>query len=346
MSRWRLMHRREAEQDWDLLLCAFPGVTIYQSYAWGEFHRRNGWTPRHWVAVDQSGTPVAMLLGMERRYLNVAVILSYGGPTGDLAAFGAELHDAIVDALGVSRLYCRFASSRPYLSHDALALYSNGWKRGPHAPPGFSGLSMTLDLDRDLDEVLAGLSRNWRHNLKRAWKRDLRIEQWHAPDPAEVLELYRRMEDFKGVRAALPQGELERLMTAFEKQIALYRCLDPDGRTVSLRGCLVFDSSGIDMFAATSPAGRKNYSSYGVFWELMHECVRRGVKHYDLNGVDPIRNPGVANFKKGTGAEFVEYLGYWDWATSERLRRGVNLASLSRDRSRDFFAEVGARRTR
>ena len=35
MSRWRLMHRREAEQDWDLLLCAFPGVTIYQSYAWG-----------------------------------------------------------------------------------------------------------------------------------------------------------------------------------------------------------------------------------------------------------------------------------------------------------------------
>ncbi len=213
-------------------------------------------------------------------------------------------------------------------------------------PSEFSGLSMTLDLARDLDALFAGLSRNWRHNLRRAWKRDLRIEQWQAPDPAEMLETYHRMEDFKGVRASFTRGDLEHLMTAFEDHMVLYRCLDEEGNTVSLRGCLVFDSFGVDMFAATSPPGRKNYSSYGVFWELMQECMRRGVTHYDLNGIDPIRNPGVTNFKKGTGAEFVEYLGYWDSATSERFRHAMNLAKYSRDRSREFVGEIGTGRKR
>lgn len=80
------------------------------------------------------------------------------------------------------------------------------------------------------------------------------------------------------------------------------------------------------MLAATNVAGRKLYSSYLTISELLSTCLERGVEEYDLMGIDPHKNPGVYNFKKGTGAEPLEYLGEWEWATSEPLYYIANWA--------------------
>ncbi len=110
VTSWRFLRKREAARDWDVLLSSFPDTTIFQSYEWGELHRRDGWAPYHGVAVDESRVPVAMFLGLARKYWNAAVIESYGGPIGDLSAYGEGLRDSIATSLGVSRV-------RPYCVH-------------------------------------------------------------------------------------------------------------------------------------------------------------------------------------------------------------------------------------
>ena len=37
-----------------------------------------------------------------------------------------------------------------------------------------------------------------------------------------------------------------------------------------------------------------------------------------------MNNPGVYNFKKGTGATQVEYIGEWEWASSGLVRYFAN----------------------
>ena len=78
------------------------------------------------------------------------------------------------------------------------------------------------------------------------------------------------------------------------------------------------------MVAVTTPAWRKAYSSYEVFWKLCQELHNRGVARLDLSGIDPVNNVGVYNFKKGTGAAAVTYLGEWECSRPTIIR---NVAS-------------------
>ena len=58
--------------------------------------------------------------------------------------------------------------------------------------------------------------------------------------------------------------------------------------------------------------------------ELLKHCKSQGIEEIDLGGIDPQKNPGVYNFKKGTGATPIEYLGEWEWATKNVLRWATN----------------------
>jgi lipid II:glycine glycyltransferase (peptidoglycan interpeptide bridge formation enzyme) len=66
--------------------------------------------------------------------------------------------------------------------------------------------------------------------------------------------------------------------------------------------------------------------------QSVEACLQRGVTVYDLNGIDPIRNPGVTRFKERTGAVSTEYLHHWEWATSDKVRYLMNLVKYVRDR--------------
>jgi lipid II:glycine glycyltransferase (peptidoglycan interpeptide bridge formation enzyme) len=65
----------------------------------------------------------------------------------------------------------------------------------------------------------------------------------------------------------------------------------------------------------------------------MKQCEERGVTWYDMSGVDPDKNKGGYDFKKGTGAEDLKYLGEWDRASFPLLRPLANLLVKWRMRS-------------
>jgi len=76
--------------------------------------------------------------------------------------------------------------------------------------------------------------------------------------------------------------------------------------------------------AAAGSEARKVYASYATLWGMAQECHVRGVNLFDFSGVDPQNNKGVWDFKRGTGAQPIEYLGEWECATSEFLRKVIN----------------------
>lgn len=322
MSGWRLLPDEEARSGWDDALRRFRSVGLYQTYRWGEHRRRLGWPVYRWLHEDGSGRPSALFQALEKqRLLGVAALWGPSGPVGDPAVWGESLQDALKTGTGARALYVRVYSHELAGADTEAVLVAAGWRRPARRLR--SGLSMQLVVDADPNAQRARLSKNWRHNLKRAEKRGLRVSRWPAPDVDELLGLYGAMEAHKGLEEQFTREELTGILEAFGEDVALFQCRDDAGALLGVRGAVVGAPWAWDTFAAASPEGRKAYASYALMWAVLDHCRDAGVTRYELMGVDPEANPGVTNFKRGTGADPVTFAGEWEWADPAALRTVV-----------------------
>jgi peptidoglycan biosynthesis/recognition FemAB-like protein len=331
MPRWETFSHDQARLDWDQTLVRFDDCSPFQAYAWGEYRRGLGWEPYHFVAFDDRNEVVAMMQSYVRRYpLSVGLVWSEGGPVGDLSVCDESLQQAIASATRLKRIYCRFRCDRQRDINDVLRLSGQGWSLPWY--PLTSGYSMLLDLTQDEDRLLAACERNWRRNLSRSKDCNLTTEEWADPDVDEILSVFESMQKVKGLDEQHSVTELAQLLRTVNDQIVIYRCRDESGQTVSVGGTLVVGHRANSWLAATTERGRQLHASYAIYWALIQHCKKIGIRSFDLAGIDPVRNPGVFRFKRGTGATAVELLGEWDWASRPWLRWLGNWAIAHRER--------------
>ena len=301
------------DDEWDVALRTCVGASVYQSHRWGKHRQQFDWTPVRMVA-RRNGRVVAMIQVQTRRYLSfVGLVWSPGGPVGDLAECGREMRRAISRAIGARYVVFRLNTMRPYADSEAAMMSRQGWVNSQETI--LSGLSLVYDLTNDAQTREAHSTKNWRHNLKRSLKRPIVAYHWQHPSAEQMKDAYDAMHSYKGIEHLAPQNSLssiQSLITLFGEDCVIVRCDDAHGNLIALRGALIMGDLAWDTFAAATPEGRKSYASYRAFWELMELCRTRGVRFYDLGGADPINNKGVYDFKHGTGAQVVRFLGEWE----------------------------------
>lgn len=326
MVIWNALTGDNAE-NWDKNLLSFPDFSLFQTFSWGEYRGRFGWQPHRWAAYDEQGRIIAMVQALVRLYpLKTGLVWAPGGPVGNLSAIGSGFFSFLKRITGLKRVFCRFYPIRTNNEKDASILAGSGMTKARH--PINSGLSMLYNLSQDMEMPKA--TKNWRHNLKRSEKHGLIMRMWEHPDIEEILSIYKNMETMKNINRQYSREELAEIFETVGEKIALYRCDNANGDMLGFRGCAIVGDKGWDLFAAVTAEGRKVYASYALFDALIRHCRTAGVVHYDMGGVDPAGNPGVYDFKKGTGAILQEYLGEWDWATSYPLRLAANWAISSK----------------
>ena len=141
------------------------------------------------------------------------------------------------------------------------------------------------------------------------------------------------MNDYKqieGVSLNRTTEDLQSAIDVFGDRLILVRSDDADGNALAIRGAICFGDTAWDYIAITTPAGRKTYASYAVFWALAESCFQLGMRQFDLGGIDPINNRGVYDFKKGTGATQIDYEGEWDTAKPLWFRRIASMLIAQR----------------
>jgi hypothetical protein len=323
MVKWRPFQGEGAV--WDAIICGLDGATLQQSHGWGEAKRRMGWAVIRLIALDGQGSPAcAVQILVRYRASLLAICWIPGGPAGDVRLIGSPLQSEISKLVGVPFMYCRLNSLRQCSSDLVSLLEKGGWGRPYYRMT--TGLTLDLDLRPEDSARLAQASGNWRHNLKRAAKYGLTVERWGTPLTSEIISIYREMEALKGLDAQQSHDEIEAIVNSVGGRLVFFRCLDREGRLIALRGCGILGKRAWDLFAAASPPARKVYASHALLWALTSECRKMGVSRYDLSGIDPSANKGVYDFKKGTGASPMEYVGEWEWANPPLLRSLANMA--------------------
>jgi len=315
MVTWKLLPPDHPDAAWDEALERLPDHNIYQSSARARHKMEQGWLLR------RAQAPGAMVQALYKKFPGGCVLWSRGGPVGDPVLWGRDMRRALTQGLGLC--YMRLCSYRALSTGEADTLAANGWRRPKH--PFNRALTFHFDLSKDEKVLFDGLTEHWRHNLRRGQKRCSTPKRWEDPKAEELISVYRGMENWKGIKKHFGPEELGSLLSSLGGRVVLMRAVSESGQPIALRAAVIQGDKAWDLLAAASDIGRKNYASYAVIWALLERCRALGVKTYDLGGADPEKARGVYDFKKGTRAAAVEYLGEWDWSALDLARRGFGL---------------------
>lgn len=311
--QWR--HFESSDEEWNRSVRSLPGHTPYQLSQWASHRRNFGWNSIRLVASNE-GETTGMVQVLTRRVLPlVSIAWIPGGPGGELRLLNEQFRSLILEATGSPFVLIRMSIQREHADLDEVQMKNHGWKASKHTILSGTSLEYDLSIDEGARERL--LTRNWRHNLRRGNKRNVKVSKWVDPSPSEMKGVYDQMHEYKGTTHLAQQNSLESitsLISQFRNDCIVVRCDDERGNIIALRGAIISGKQASDIFAAATPEGRRNYASYVTFWELMRLCEERGVSTYDMGGADPINNRGVYDFKRGTGARVIRYLGEWEFA--------------------------------
>jgi lipid II:glycine glycyltransferase (peptidoglycan interpeptide bridge formation enzyme) len=300
--------------EWETALLSFDDANIYQSGHWGLHRSKFGWNVTQ-LAHFSNGSVTAIAQILHRKITPLAMLCWIpGGPVGDLKTCDSEFISCIRKLFTTPLLYIHLSAMTQYSDDLASSLQTHGWRK----PLGMLNSDKTLvyDIDPNVAQRRDKLSKNWSRNLSRGEQRELTVSEWTDPTASQIAALTTEMSLYKNFGNKLQELDqiTESLLRNFENDILMVKCTNSDGELLAFRGVVKLGHKAFDMFAAASPAGRKEYASNLCFWKLIELCERDGITQYDLSGVDPERNPGVYNFKKGIGATDFTYLGEWSYS--------------------------------
>lgn len=310
--------------EWETALLSFDDANIYQSGRWGLHRSGFGWKVIH-LAYFSNGTVTSIAQILYRNITPLATVCWIpGGPVGDFKMCDTALISCIRKLFTTPVLYIHMSAMTEYRGELASSLQAHGWSK-PRSMLN-SGKTLIYGIDRNTVQRRNKLSKNWSRNLSRGEQRELTVSEWVNPTAQEITLLTNEMNQYKHLRTKRQDLDriTESLLRNFRNDILMVKCTNKNGDLLALRGAIKLGHKAFDMFAAATPAGRKEYASNLCFWKLIELCERDGITHYDLSGVNPEGNPGVYNFKKGIGATDFTYLGEWSYVRPRILRAVVS----------------------
>jgi lipid II:glycine glycyltransferase (peptidoglycan interpeptide bridge formation enzyme) len=308
---------------WSKICQDFQDANFYQSWAYetarsGEANvshliiKRNGLV----VAAVQARLVRIPLLGSGLAYIVWGPLWRTNEGVVDVEVFRETLRAIKAEYVFMRKLGVRIAPRIDDSDKESFleVLRQEGFIHQEHAKKYHT---VILDLQPSLDELLAGLHQKWRYHLKKARKQNLEIISGEEDELFEGFEsIYHQMVDRKGLEDVTDMRTLRSIQKKLlpDEKMKVILC-KVDGEICAGGICSTIGATGIYLYGATSNRGISTYSSYLVHWNMLEWVKQRGCRWYDLNGINPLKNPGGYQFKTqfaGANGKEVHFLGQFD----------------------------------
>lgn len=318
------MASREDRDRFNSFVSASPQGDVLQSYEWGEVKRAGGWTPLRLI-VENDGRAAASCSILITRPARMVPPIAYAPRGPVLGDLNRSTFDEITTGI---RAHTRgafvFVCDPPAeAGSEAAALFTSvGFRRVEGH--GFGGIQpkavMVLNLEPDLEKILASFKSKWRYNIRVAERRGVSVREGNRGDLGAFYDLL--------LETARRDGFFIRGRSYFE---TLWDVLYPaemlhmflaefDGRPIA--GVILFcmGSRVVYTYGASSNEHRNVMPNHLIQWHAIRWAKEAGYLVYDFRGVSPVREDkpvephlaGLNRFKEGFGARYVEYAGQFD----------------------------------
>jgi lipid II:glycine glycyltransferase (peptidoglycan interpeptide bridge formation enzyme) len=318
---------------WNALVSQLPHAHILQSWEWGEIKGRYGWRAERLV-WEEEGKSVGAAQLLTRSALRGLIKVLYV-PKGPLLAWeNASLRARVLDDLQTLARQRRAVllkidpdvAAMPVGSAGRVEseLEQRGWVFSPDQVQFRN--TVTLDLTRSEDELLAAMKQKTRYNVRLAARKGVRVRAGGGADFDLLYRLYAEtsLRDGFAIRSAAYYRDVwGALVEAGRAQPFI---AEVDGEPVSALILFHFARTAWYFYGMSREAHREKMPNHLLQWEAIRWARQHGALIYDFWGApdelvesDPLW--GVWKFKEGFGGEFVRRVGAWDYAPSPALYR-------------------------
>ncbi len=308
-AEWQVEVDRTTAADWSRMLDLFNDANIYQTSAYGGV--RWGENNLSRLVLKRSGEVVAIAQFRIIRPTPLKFGIAYlrWGPLWERHGFPLDpeipirMVRAIEDEyLGKRKLFVRVIPNAFASSSRATTMQTAFCRFSPESlNAGNTYRTFVLDLLPSLDELRKRLDPKWRNKLSGAERNNLRIIAGSGRDEyREFLLLFNQLRDRKTFETTVDVEEFERIQAtlAESQRMRILICEDKGVPVAGLVASAMGDSA-IYLLGATGNDGLKLKGAYLLQWAMIQWLKEKGIRWYDLGGIDPVGNPGVYSFKKG-----------------------------------------------
>ena len=315
----------EQHAQWNEFVRTHPHGHMLQSWEWGEFKARNGWSPLRvalWHTETQRMVAAAQVLRRTMPHAPLrAGYLAYlpKGPVIDwhqaelCATFFSQL-DHLLHHQGAITLRVEPAlSTNTPESTQAQHILANWCTRA--IQPLQPLRTIMLDLTNDEETLLAHMKEKWRYNVRLAARKGVTIREAQSSDDVRAwyaLMLTTSERDHFGIHTLdyylhawrhLASAGLARLLLA-----------EYHGELLAAIFVTTFGTESIYLYGASGNEQRNLMPNYLLQWEAIHSAKDAGATRYDFWGI-PVSDEedaamaGVYRFKRGWGGSIVTFIG-------------------------------------
>lgn len=316
-DKWTVEVDQASASEWSEMLDQFSDANIYQTAAYGAVRWGEANLSRLVLKRDGEVVAIAQFRIIRPTPLKFGMAYLRWGPLWEMNArpvdeevvrrFARTIED---EYLVRRKLLVRIlpnafvGSTRAAMLQAAFPTFTEERGNGAEVYRTF-----VLDLTPSLEELRSGLDKKWRNQLTRSEKSNLAVT---CSDDDEhyrsFCEMYRQMHARKGFATKVDIeefGRMQALLPASQRMRVLI-CRENEVPVAGLVASAVGESA-IYLLGATSDAGLNARGAYLLQWTLISWLKERGIRYYDLGGIDPNANPGVFHFKKGlSGADICQ----------------------------------------
>lgn len=176
--------------------------------------------------------------------------------------------------------------------------------------------TVVLDLQKSEEELLSEMHHKTRYNIKVAEKYGIVVKDSEDLDMFWKLLKKTTKRDRFGSHS---KDYYQKLIEYFNKDSTRVDLVMAYHNNKAVAGALMMTYGDICYYlhGASDYDARNMMAPYALHWENIKYLKERGVKNYDLWGIDANRWPGVTRFKLGWGGRQVEYPGSFDLPVSK-----------------------------
>lgn len=300
---------RETAESWAEMLDLFLDANLYQTWAYGAVRWGRENLSHLVVKKDGEVLGICQLRIVRPTSLRCGIAYLRWGPL--LRRQGKQCHPADVArvARALDEEYVRRRGlllrvlPNAFVGSERAALIQSMFSSFRSESPRKDNVYRTLvvDLAPPVEELRRKLDKKWRNALSRAEKNELEIVEGSGIEEYRIFrQMYQEMlrrkafettvsvEQFEQIHEALPNNH--RMQTLICRKAGV-----PVAGIVSS----AMGDSAIYLLGATSDKGLTANGGYLLQWAWIQRLKERGVRWYDLGGIDPEHNPGVYHFKRG-----------------------------------------------
>jgi hypothetical protein len=177
--------------------------------------------------------------------------------------------------------------------------------------------TILMDLGPSIEDLREGMMAHWKRELKAAARNQLEIVEGTGQELFDTfIAMYREMVSRKRFVEPNDIDQFRLIQAQLPERLKMKILLCKSGGEVCAGViCSAIGKTAVYLFGATSNAGLKSRGSYALHWRLIEQLKWDSVTLYDLNGINPEKNPGTYKFKNdlaGKNSVDVTFLGRFE----------------------------------